>query len=498
MPKRTWISTALVMLIMLLLASAARAQQSGGRLYLPLIAGGQPPTGTPDGGQTPVPGATPSPQPTPGPTEDPAAPRALAVGVSLEPGSGVDDIERIAGTGAGWVRSGLTVDWAQLEPQPGQRNWAALAAFEEQLRAASQAGLQVTAAFGGTPDWARAPGASDTCGPLASEALPALAQVLGELAERYSQAPYHLHTWELWDSPDSLACWGQDDPLTGYGGVHYAAMLQAAYPAIRQADPQAEVLVGALELRCAPDAGSPTCAALASFIDSVLFNAGEYLDGIAFQAYDGLALADAAWGSTLQYDNLLWHSAWDSGGPVLQAKAAYLQAALQFAAQERGLRPKALVAHLAELCPCGAEPFPAFEAAKASYLAQSLAAAHASGVQLAIWRSWQGPQHSGLCWPDGSLAPAYDALRTALQPLAGAAYLGPVVAGGSLPDGIRGHRFSKDDQEWLLLWYFHQDYYQQVLSFETTPQAAWDVLGNLLDPALVAVNPDRPVYLQFP
>ena len=69
-------------------------------------------------------------------------------------------------------------------------------------------------------------------------------------------------------------------------------MLKVAYPQIKAADPQAQVLVGGLLLDCDPRPGAG-CSLTAQnaippkFLEGILRNnGGPYFDGVSFHAYD--------------------------------------------------------------------------------------------------------------------------------------------------------------------------------------------------------------------
>lgn len=151
--------------------------------------------------------------------------------------------------------------WSEVEPEPGERRWEALAEMEPSLAYFGQNGVETILIVRSAPLFAqREPG--QFCGPIAEEAFPAFAQFLGELVTRYSQPPYNVHYWELWNEPDVavtgskpdqlFGCWG-DPEAADFGGGYYAEMLKWAYPAIKAADPQAQVLIGGLLLDCDPD-----------------------------------------------------------------------------------------------------------------------------------------------------------------------------------------------------------------------------------------------------
>lgn len=81
--------------------------------------------------------------------------------------------------------------------------------------------------------------------------LPKFASFLSALVNRYSKPPYNVHYWEIYNEPDNTdvnrawlgGCWGGK-------GKEYGDMLKTAYPAIKAADPDAEVMLGSICTPC--------------------------------------------------------------------------------------------------------------------------------------------------------------------------------------------------------------------------------------------------------
>ena len=156
--------------------------------------------------------------------------------------------------GVYWVRFDA-FDWDRIEPVqtvPSTFHWKNVA--EDSLVRAAQNGLKVIAVVKYTPGWAQKyPGS--VCGPIKSTAFAEFAEFLTAVVNRYKNPPYKIKYWELGNEPDTpiwynksvFGCWGEvNDPY--FGGEYYAQMLKAAYPAIKAADPQAQVLIGGLLL----------------------------------------------------------------------------------------------------------------------------------------------------------------------------------------------------------------------------------------------------------
>jgi len=160
----------------------------------------------------------------------------------------------------GWVRH-PGISWALVESEPGRYDWSRVADVEEELRQLGARGLNVLVGIQDTPDWAqKVPGYR--CGPIKDEALDDFAAFVAAAVRRYSVPPYNVRYWEIWNEPD--VAWQISDPNSGfgclgdlndpyYGGGHYAAILKAVYPAVKAANPAAQVVFGGLLLDCDPD-----------------------------------------------------------------------------------------------------------------------------------------------------------------------------------------------------------------------------------------------------
>ena len=121
----------------------------------------------------------------------------------IEPAGGLDQVKQ---SGNYWVRRNSLL-WASVEPQPGQRNWEAVAALENELKNAANAGLQVILVVRSTPSWAqKTPGVA--CSAVSPEQLPAFALFMHDLVARYSVPPYQVKYWRsamsrMWTLLDS-------------------------------------------------------------------------------------------------------------------------------------------------------------------------------------------------------------------------------------------------------------------------------------------------------
>jgi hypothetical protein len=140
--------------------------------------------------------------------------------------------------------------WSVLEPTGPTLDGQALLYIDRLLADAKAAGIAVSATVASTPCWeSSAPAAlvaecraghSEKADSWQPKDPASYAQVVGALAQRYAGQLYAI---EVWNEPDQA----NEDYWAGPGKAeHYAQMLRAAYPAIKAAAPQMNVLGGSL------------------------------------------------------------------------------------------------------------------------------------------------------------------------------------------------------------------------------------------------------------
>lgn len=156
-----------------------------------------------------------------------------------------------------WARSvhahviRVAIPWSALEPtQQGQIDPQALAFTDYLVNRASTAGIKVLALVLATPCWdsSAPPSLLASCKPGETEganAWPptepnAYGSFVAFLAARYGSK---LAAIEVWNEPDQA----NEDYLAGPNKAkNYAAILRAAYPAVKRVDPSMPVLAGSL------------------------------------------------------------------------------------------------------------------------------------------------------------------------------------------------------------------------------------------------------------
>jgi len=376
--------------------------------------------------------------------------------------------------------------WDLLEPvrtDPPTYKWQAL--NEDGLENITSDNTLVIGIVLLSPEWAQKyPGIA--CGPFAEDALDRFGSFMQEIVYWYSQPPFNVKYWELGNEPDiysayvlpdsGYGCWGEPDDEY-FGGRYYADMLKIAYPSIKEADPESQVLIGGLMLDCDPDDppenqnGELRDCTSSKFLEGILENGGgDYFDGVSFHAYDYY------YGSLGYYGNANWHSSWNSTGPVLSAKTKYLRDLLE----RYGYADKQLLnTEVALICgSTGNEDFcktQEFEKTKANYVVQAYSIAIAENLQANVWYSLNGWRRSGLVQRNELTPyPAYTAFQFATERFTDIRYLGMV----DMYPGIQGYRFEGEDTRFWVLWALDDDTHEITLPH--IPDAVFDSLGNVI------------------
>lgn len=163
-----------------------------------------------------------------------AAPASAAIpGINM----GLADLEAVgAGTapesGARWTR--LWLDWARVQPAPGVVDERLLGFYMRGARALQARGTRVLIVVTSSPGWASTTGLAG--GPPAGAAP--YARFVGMIAARLRGT---VAAYEIWNEPDIPKFWGgPPDPAS------YTRLLRAAHDAVKSADPDVDVLFGAL------------------------------------------------------------------------------------------------------------------------------------------------------------------------------------------------------------------------------------------------------------
>lgn len=259
-----------------------------------------------------------------------APPRSGIFGVEITPGKINKLLQPIQQAHISSVRyNGIL--WSTVEPTQGIRNWSTLASVDAELDMLVQQGTTPVVIVRSTPTWARkyGDGRGTACAPIRADALDAFASFMSDLVTRYRNVRY----WELWNEPDvdpklvdgsyPFGCWG-DDADAYYGGGYYAEMLKRVYPAIKRANPAAQIVLGGLLLDCDPTYTytPPRNCVSGKFLEGIIRNGGApAFDLLSFHGYP-------IWSGNASEDWDLTYGTWRHRGGVVLGKLDFLRSVL--------------------------------------------------------------------------------------------------------------------------------------------------------------------------
>ena len=190
------------------------------------------------------------------------------------------NFEMVREMGATWVVEYFP--WEYIENDEGNFDWAHADLVVDHAR---RQGLQVIARLGFVPRWARPKEAVTSF--LDEARYPAFADFVAEFARHFAGRVQHI---VIWNEPNLNFEWG----YRGVDPAGYARMLQAVYPRVKEAEPSAQILAGAL----APTLAPPGTVDAMNDLDYLqqMYDAGarDYFDALAIHAYGWTAPADEA------------------------------------------------------------------------------------------------------------------------------------------------------------------------------------------------------------
>ena len=164
----------------------------------------------------------------------------------------------------------MIIPWAGVEGTQDVYTWGTI---DYIVNAAYQRNMGVVAVLNTTPTWAATPGQPLYAG--APIAVGQYAEFAGLVAARYAGK---ISAYEIWNEPNAYFFWSpQPDPAA------YTVLLQAAFPAIKAADPNATVIAGVLG--SIPDFGNLYMNPV-TYLDQ-MYDAGAHgsFDAISFHPY---------------------------------------------------------------------------------------------------------------------------------------------------------------------------------------------------------------------
>lgn len=173
--------------------------------------------------------------------------------------------------GVQWIR--FDFPWAWIQPtNTATYTWAP---YDAVVNAANARGIKVLGVIFEPPQWAINPTCTRAeyyqCPPRSNAEYATFA---AKVVTHY--APMGVHTWEIWNEQNSNTFWANPSVAS------YTSLLKAAYPAIKQADPNAFVLTGGTS----PAASDGTDISPVDFLVGIYANGGKgYFDAVAHHPY---------------------------------------------------------------------------------------------------------------------------------------------------------------------------------------------------------------------
>ena len=327
-------------------------------------------------------------------------------------------LDALEASGAEWTRVRINWSWIQPQEPPADYVWGPY--HDEKLGLVAETGLEMIAVVADAPDWA----APTPCAPISPTRMSDFADFLTALVTRYSQPPYDIHHWELFNEPDGvdpdlwqvgLGCWGND-------GDQFAEMLSQAYGAIKAADPEATVIMGGIAYDSFTEWGGVFNR---YFPDDVMAHQGDdYVDALSFHYFPDFAPEWERW--VPEGDPPTCGLVDDGDGASYEAWGIDLVAKTNHYRNRMATcfdvdRP-VWVTELAEHGYAGDE---ASLAQQARYVIQGYVRGLAAGIENITWYALTTPADSyeqALLYDDLSPKPAYFAYQTMAAELEGYAY----------------------------------------------------------------------------
>jgi hypothetical protein len=317
-------------------------------------------------------------------------------------------------SGATWIRQ--VFSWAVLEPEnttPENFDWKEV---DVSVQLAAQKCWTIILTLEHNPDWA----SSYIEGTLDKTTPSELAQVMAAVAERYdgdgtADAPGSpvVRYFEMYNEPDAGTAGANN--RWGNAGDEYAAMLKAVYPAIKNANPQAQVVFGGIAYDFFTDSPQPG-PFVRRFFDDVLANGGgAYFDLMNYHFYPLFG-----WN---------WTKEFPKDGPGLVEKTESLRGVMRKYNVDKPIIITETGWHNNAVTPFGSDT------RQIRLLVQIYAQAKAAGVPMVAWWPLADPTgsyiyKSGLVTAvqEGPVTrkPAYAAYQVFMRELGTAKYVGEV------------------------------------------------------------------------
>ena len=410
-----------------------------------------------------------------------------------------------------WVRHNALL-WSDYQPT-SPNEFIRDTDLEDDMIAVSEAGMELILIVRSAPTWAREFEWS-ACAPLKRESIPDFADFMHDLVAFYSQPPYNVTYYEIWNEPDGVlwdecaenwpyGCWG-DNSDDYFGGGYYAEMLKGVYPAIKSANPDAQVVIGGLLLSCDPrqpgvygycatdenDGVDWNMIKQARFFEGILRGnenvpegGGDYFD---YVNYHGFTYYEEDMSVIQMEKNVAY---WSANGGQVAGKLDYLR----YVMSEYGVSKPVILSEVTILDHLETENIVAFQAAKADYVVWLFARNLAVDIKATIWYQLDGPgwEKGGLLDENQDPTPAYEAFDVMTDTLEGAVYSGDL----SLDEGMVGFEFFKGARRiWVL---FSEDNNQHTINLPDYFIRAYNLFGETVTPSEDEISFKRPIYIEL-
>jgi hypothetical protein len=332
--------------------------------------------------------------------------------------------------------------------------------------------------------------------------LDEFAQFMQAVVTRYGVPPYNIKHWEMGNEPDVyrgtvppdnfFGCWGEDNDVY-YGGGYYAEMLKRVYPAVKSVDPDAQIHIGGLWLKCDPTDPQGEDCNPGNFLEGILRNdGGDYFDIVNFNGYGPYI------------GSLIWDETWPTWGPrggVVLGKADFLREVMA----RKGVNNKPLFhSEAGLLCPSTDKdncnpPGSDFYEAQADYVVWVHVRNLADGIMGTSWYTLSGPgwSDSGLLDENQNPRPAYYSFQFMAEELHNANFIKKVGLYYDQHPFLRVYEFSKSEKRIWVMWASDEEPSTITLPVETTK--VFDKYGNNITiPTNRQITVKSPIYVELP
>lgn len=189
-------------------------------------------------------------------------------------------LQMVREMGASWIVEYFP--WGYIENSEGEYDWSHADIIVDHAR---RQGLTVIARLGFVPAWARPK--DSTVSYLDDAHYPYFAKFVAEFVKHFEGRVNYVI---LWNEPNVNFEWGYR-PVDPAG---YTRLLEAVYPAAKRANPQVQILAGALAPTLAPPNSTDAMSDLEYLQKMYDAGAKDYFDILAIHAYGWKSPADEA------------------------------------------------------------------------------------------------------------------------------------------------------------------------------------------------------------